>query len=60
MSKAAIQTLAQRFPDAVQDAYEGVGGDDCAFVAKDRIQKKQGHNQLRILADSEPVRRQRG
>ncbi len=37
MSKAAIQTLAQRFPDAVRDAYEGVGGDDCAFVAKDRI-----------------------
>ena len=37
MSKAAIQTLARRFPDAVSDAYQGVGGDDCAFVKKDRI-----------------------
>ena len=37
MSKAVIGALVSRFPDAVTDAYEGVGGDDCAFVAKERI-----------------------
>ena len=37
MSKAAIAALVERFPDAVYDAYEGVGGDDCAFVRKERI-----------------------
>ena len=37
MSKAVIAALAARFPDAVHDPYEGVGGDDCAFVHKDRI-----------------------
>jgi NADH-quinone oxidoreductase subunit C len=37
MSKAAIDALVGRFPDAVYDPYEGVGGDDCAFVKKDRI-----------------------
>jgi NADH-quinone oxidoreductase subunit C len=37
MSKAVIDALVARFPDAVTDAYEGVGGDDCAFVQKDRI-----------------------
>jgi NADH-quinone oxidoreductase subunit C len=37
MSKAAIAALLERFPDAVYDAYEGVGGDDCAFVEKERI-----------------------
>lgn len=37
MSKAAIDALVGRFPDAVYGAYEGVGGDDCAFVKKDRI-----------------------
>ena len=37
MSKAVIGALVERFPDAVYDAYEGVGGDDCAFVKKDRI-----------------------
>lgn len=37
MSKAVIDALVERFPDAVTDAYEGVGGDDCAFVKKDRI-----------------------
>jgi NADH-quinone oxidoreductase subunit C len=37
MSKAVIATLAERFPEAVYDVYEGVGGDDCAFVKKDRI-----------------------
>jgi NADH-quinone oxidoreductase subunit C len=37
MAKATIDALVQRFPDAVTDAYEGVGGDDCAFVKKDRI-----------------------
>ena len=37
MSKAVIGALLSRFPDAVTDAYEGVGGDDCAFVKKERI-----------------------
>jgi NADH-quinone oxidoreductase subunit C len=37
MSKAVIDALVQRFPDAVYDPYEGVGGDDCAFVKKERI-----------------------
>ena len=32
MSKAVIDALVERFPDAVYDAYVGVGGDDCAFV----------------------------
>jgi NADH-quinone oxidoreductase subunit C len=37
MSKAVIDALVARFPDAVSGAYEGVGGDAAAFVAKDRI-----------------------
>ncbi len=37
MSKAVIDALVARFPGAVTDAYEGVGGDDCAFVARERI-----------------------
>lgn len=37
MSKAVIDALVQRFPDAVQDPYVGVGGDDCAFVKRERI-----------------------
>lgn len=37
MSKAVIEALVSRFPDAVYDPYEGVGGDDCAFVQKERI-----------------------
>ncbi len=37
MSKAVIAALVERLPDAVYDPYEGVGGDDCVFVRKDRI-----------------------
>jgi len=37
MSKAVIGALLERFPDAVKDAYVGVGGDDCAFVEKEKI-----------------------
>src|SRR5262245_9679600 len=37
MAKHVIQALLARFPDAVTDAYEGVGGDDCAFVKRERI-----------------------
>jgi NADH-quinone oxidoreductase subunit C len=37
MAKAVIDALAARFPDAVSEPYEGVGGDDCAFVARERI-----------------------
>lgn len=37
MSKAVTAALKEKFPDAVQDVYEGVGGDDCAFVTKDAV-----------------------
>jgi NADH-quinone oxidoreductase subunit C len=37
MAKAVIDALVKRFPEAVYDAYEGVGGDDCAFVRKEHI-----------------------
>jgi NADH-quinone oxidoreductase subunit C len=37
MSKAVIDALVERFPHVVYDPYEGVGGDDCAFVRKERI-----------------------
>jgi NADH-quinone oxidoreductase subunit C len=37
MSKAVIAALVERFPEAVYDVYEGVGGDDCAFVRSERI-----------------------
>lgn len=37
MSKAVIDALVERFPEAVQEPYVGVGGDDCAFVRKQRI-----------------------
>jgi NADH-quinone oxidoreductase subunit C len=39
MSKAVIDALTQRFSEAVYDPYVGVGGDDCAFVKKDRIEE---------------------
>ena len=37
MSKAVIDALVARFPDAVYDPYVGVGGDDCAFAKKEGI-----------------------
>jgi NADH-quinone oxidoreductase subunit C len=37
MSKQVIDALVARFPDAVYDPYVGVGGDDCAFVRRERI-----------------------
>ncbi len=37
MAKAVIDALVERFPNIVYDPYVGVGGDDCAFVQKDRI-----------------------
>jgi NADH-quinone oxidoreductase subunit C len=37
MSKAVLAALRQRFPEAVSEPYEGVGGDDCAFVQRERI-----------------------
>ncbi len=37
MAKAVIAALVARFPDDVYEPYEGVGGDDCAFVRKDGI-----------------------
>jgi NADH-quinone oxidoreductase subunit C len=37
MSKAVIDALVERFPEAVYDPYVGVGGDDCAFVRRERI-----------------------
>ena len=37
MAKAAFQALVAKFPDAVYEPNEGVGGDDCVFVVKQRI-----------------------
>jgi NADH-quinone oxidoreductase subunit C len=37
MSKQVIDALVARFPEAVYDPYVGVGGDDCAFVRRERI-----------------------
>jgi len=37
MSRAVIDALVARFPGAVHDAYDGVGGDAAAFVEKGRI-----------------------
>src|SRR5512141_99161 len=39
MAKAVIEALVARFPGAVHEPYEGVGGDDCVFVRKDDIQR---------------------
>jgi bifunctional DNA-binding transcriptional regulator/antitoxin component of YhaV-PrlF toxin-antitoxin module len=39
MAKAVIDALVGRFPDAVYDPYVGVGGDDCAFVKRERIEE---------------------
>ena len=39
MSKAAIQRLQERFPEAVTQVYEGVGGDDVALVRKGAIRE---------------------
>jgi len=43
MSKAVIDALVGRFPDAVYEPYVGVGGDDCAFVRKERIEEVCRH-----------------
>jgi len=37
MSKAVIAALLERFPDDATAAPPGAGGDDCAFVEKERI-----------------------
>jgi NADH-quinone oxidoreductase subunit C len=37
MSKAVIDALVARFPGAVYDPYQGVGGDAAAFVRKERL-----------------------
>jgi NADH-quinone oxidoreductase subunit C len=37
MAKDVIEALAARFSGDVHDTYEGVGGDDCAFVEKGAI-----------------------
>src|SRR5512138_1442527 len=37
MAKVVIEALAARFPGDVYEGYEGVGGDDCAFVKKEAI-----------------------
>jgi len=42
MAKAVIEALVARFPDDVYEPYEGVGGDDCAFVRKDGIARVCG------------------
>ncbi|HTP26756.1 MAG TPA: NADH-quinone oxidoreductase subunit C [Anaeromyxobacteraceae bacterium] len=37
MAKAVIDALVARFPGDVYEPYQGVGGDDCAFVRKSQI-----------------------
>ena len=37
MSKAVIELLQEKFGRDVEHPYEGVGGDDCVFVRKERI-----------------------
>jgi NADH-quinone oxidoreductase subunit C len=37
MAKAVIEAIAAKFPGGVVDTYEGLGGDDCAFVKKDAV-----------------------
>jgi NADH-quinone oxidoreductase subunit C len=37
MSKAVIDALVERFPQAVYEPYVGVGGDDCAFVRREGL-----------------------
>ena len=37
MAKPVIDALVARFPADVTEPYEGLDGDDCAFVNKDRI-----------------------
>ena len=37
MSKAVIDALVERFPDAARDPYVGPGGDHCVFVQAARI-----------------------
>jgi NADH-quinone oxidoreductase subunit C len=39
VSKAVSTVLLRRFPDAVSESHEGVGGDDCAFVERSRIEE---------------------
>jgi NADH-quinone oxidoreductase subunit C len=39
MSKQALDALAARFPDAIQEPYQGPGGDHCAFVPRERIRE---------------------
>ena len=39
MAKAVLDALVARFPAEVHDPYEGLGGDDCTFVAKSHIRE---------------------
>jgi NADH-quinone oxidoreductase subunit C len=39
VSQAVIQTLKQRFPDAVTETYTGKGGDDVALVRRERLEE---------------------
>ena len=50
MSKAVIDALVERFPDAVTEPYVGVGGDDCAFVKREPIAEV-----CRFLKDDRPA-----
>jgi NADH-quinone oxidoreductase subunit C len=54
MSKAVIAALKERFPDDVYDAYEGVGGDDCAFVRLDLIAEVCRHLKEQLAFDLAP------
>jgi NADH-quinone oxidoreductase subunit C len=54
MSKAVIAALVERFPGAVHDAYEGVGGDDCAFVKREAIAEVCRHLKEKLHFDLAP------
>ncbi|MGC3997305.1 MAG: NADH-quinone oxidoreductase subunit C [Anaeromyxobacter sp.] len=54
MSKAVISVLVERFPDAVYEAYEGVGGDDCAFVKREAILDVCRHLKEKLRFDLSP------
>jgi NADH-quinone oxidoreductase subunit C len=54
MSKAVIGALVERFPEVVYGAYEGVGGDDCAFVKPVAIAEVCRHLKERHSFDLAP------
>jgi NADH-quinone oxidoreductase subunit C len=54
MSRTVIGALLERFPEAVFGAYQGVGGDDCAFVKKESIAEVCRHLKQALHFDLAP------